>query len=218
VLLAMSTCVHPVWCQSCPQSQGAPAAAAESDGASPSPQPAPQQPAAADSDTPGAVQPPISDLAEGTACSDVAQRRAYDEGSGSGGSGASNGDTAEPAARGSLNIIGAAGGGPAAEPAARDPLGAQLKEELDAERGAAPDSRAASVAPTVAPVIAARASGAGRRKRANPPPAAAPADSLPLPLLRPDPHGSGRWETRSSGSLAEDAELLLLAARERYVL
>ena len=89
----------------------------------------------------------------------------------------------------------------------------QLKE-LGTER-AAPDSRAASVAPTVAPVVAVRASGAGRRKRANPPPAAAPADSLPLPL-RPDPHGSGRWDTRSSGSLAEDAELLLLAARERY--
>ncbi len=197
----------------CLQSQAAPATAAESDGASPSPQPAPQQPVA-DSDTP-AAQPPPSDLAEGTACSDVAQRRAYDEGSGSGGSGASNGNAAEPAARGSLNFIGAVGGGgPAAEPAARDALGAQLKEELEAGR-AAPDSRAASVAPTVAPpVVAARASGAGRRKRANPPPAAAPADSLPLPLRR-DPHGSGRWETRSSGSLAEDAELLLLAARER---
>ena len=116
--------------------------------------------------------------------------------------------------RGSSAFAGA--GAPFPEPAARTGPITDAKD-LDADRGA-PDSRAASVAPAAAPVVTARASGASRRKRANPPPAAAPADSLPLPLpvhsRAADPHGGDRWDTRSSGSLAEDAELLLLAVRE----
>lgn len=53
-----------------------------------------------------------------------------------------------------------------------------------------------------------RATGAGRRKRGNPLPAAAPADTLPQPEAA---RGGGPCEMESNDSLADDAELLLSA-------